>query len=515
MWLDGKNITVESTYHVAMHAGTNLQLAQEAQEKMQASHDNLIQRLANQEVVYGVNTGFGALSSKRVAPKDQKKLQRRLLLSHCTGVGPSFSIPETRAMLYLRANALATGHSGVRVAVVEKILEFLAKDIVPIVPQKGSVGASGDLAPLAHLALPLIGIGWVWQQTKPVCHITYGETYKQETQEVLKQKGVEPLELGFKEGLSLINGCQASTAVGLLLVRFAEKLWSLAHLAGAMSLEALKGSHRAFHPLISQQRPHAGEKRSARLLRRFLGEGMSSIQKSHANCEKVQDAYSLRCMPAVHGAAWEALNQARKVLEIEANSSTDNPLVFSEQNEVLSCGNFHGAPVALMLDTLAVAFASVANISERRIARLMDPQTSELPAFLIADSGLNSGFMMAHVTASALASENKGLAHPASVDSIPTSAGKEDHVSMSTQAACKLKELLQNTETILATELLCAAQGLDFLRPLKSSPLIEQAHHFIREHIAFAKEDRLFGEDMHKMQSLLESLFQSIERDSK
>jgi histidine ammonia-lyase len=415
-------------------------------------------------------------------------------------VGEPFSPEQTRAIMLLRANALARGHSGVRELVIEKILEFLHGDVLPVIPQQGSVGASGDLAPLSHLALALIGEGEVWQDGKPAA-----------TAGVLAKKNIKPLELQAKEGLSLINGCQVMTAVGLLAAFTARRLLWMMDLAGAMSLEALRGSRSAFDPLIFATRPHPGEAKTARNLLKLLGPS-SAIGESHADCGRVQDAYSLRCMPAVHGAAKDALRYVMNVLEVESNSSTDNPLVFAKEGKILSCGNFHGEPVAFALDFAGIAISALASISECRIEKLINPVMSGLPAFLAPKGGLNSGHMIVQVAAASLVSENKILAHPASVDSIPTSADKEDHVSMGTIAARKFLQIAKNAENIVAMEMLSAAQALDMLKPLKASGAVDQALQLIRTKVPFAEEDRVFAKDIEAIRELIQSgaLLESI-----
>ncbi len=394
--------------------------------------------------------------------------------------------------MFLRANALARGHSGIRPLVVEKILQFLNAGLIPVIPQQGSVGASGDLAPLSHLALAVIGEGQLWSEDdKPVA-----------AADVLKKKGVEPLVLRAKEGLSMINGCQVMTAVGMLAVADARRLLWLADISGALTLEALRGSRAAFDPLISATRPHPGEAKTARNMNRILGES-SPIADSHANCGKVQDAYSLRCIPAVHGAAKDALGYIWRTLEVEANSSTDNPLVFAKDNKVLSCGNFHGEPVAFAMDFAAIAVSALSNMSECRIQKLVNPAMSELPAFLAPDGGLNSGHMIVQVAAASLVSENKILSHPASVDSIPTSADKEDHVSMGTIAARKFFQILQNAENIVAMELLSSTQALDLLKPLKPAGAVLAVYDRIREQVPFAAKDRIFSTDVAVLRGLI------------
>jgi histidine ammonia-lyase len=468
-------------------------LADEARRRIRESRSYVEGRVGQGEVIYGVNTGFGAFSSVRISPDDIVRLQKNLIRSHSSGIGEPFTVEQTRAIMALRANALARGHSGVREEVIDKILEFLNRGVIPVIPQQGSVGASGDLAPLAHLALALIGEGEVWKDGRPAATAT-----------VLRETGIQPLELQAKEGLSLINGCQVMTAVGLLAAFEARRLLGLMDLAGGMSLEALRGSRKAFDPLIAATRPHPGEAKTARNLLKLLGE-TSDIAESHLNCQRVQDAYSLRCIPAVHGAAKDALRYGLNVLETEANSSTDNPLVFAGDGKILSCGNFHGEPVAFALDFMAIAMSAAASISECRIEKLINPSMSELPAFLAPQGGLNSGHMIVQVAAASLVSENKILAHPASVDSIPTSADKEDHVSMGTIAARKFRQVVGNAENIVAMEFLSASQALDLLKPLKPAGAVLPAYELIREKVPFAAEDRVFAADIGAIRGLIRS----------
>ena len=496
----GSDVTLDLAWEVAQGSGrVKLELAPASREKMQASRSYIEGRMGK-EAIYGVNTGFGAFSSVSISPAEIVQLQKNLIRSHSVGVGEPFTKEETRAIMYLRANALATGRSGIRPLVVDKILEFLNADVLPVIPQQGSVGASGDLAPLSHLALALIGEGEVWKDGKstPVA-------------DVLKEKKMQPLELQAKEGLSLINGCQVMTAVGLLNGFEARRLTWMTDLAGAMSLEALRGSRSAFDPLIPAARPHAGEAKTARNLLKLLG-STSPIAESHIDCNRVQDAYSLRCMPAVHGAAKDALKHGLSVLEVEANSSTDNPLVFSDEGKILSCGNFHGEPVAFQLDFMAIALSAMASISECRIEKLINPATSLLPAFLTPQGGLNSGHMIVQVAAAALVSENKILSHPASVDSIPTSADKEDHVSMGTIASRKFGKIVRNAENIIAMEMLSAAQALDLLKPLKPSGAVLAAYNVIRKQVPFADTDRIFGRDIEAIKMMIrdESILQAV-----
>lgn len=490
--IDGQSLTIAHVWDVAMNK-TKVQLSPSARQEMMVSRKYIDKLAAGDQPIYGVNTGFGAFSSVRISAADLEKLQVNLIRSHSVGIGEPFTATETRAMMLLRANTLARGHSGVRVEIVETVLAFLNQDLIPVIPSQGSVGASGDLAPLSHLALALIGEGEIWQ-----------DGVRQPAQKVLAAKGVTPLKLQAKEGLSLINGCQVMTGLGLLRAFEAQRLLKAMDIAGAMTLEALRGSRGPFDPLISAARPHRGEKETASNLRKILG-AMSSISASHENCDRVQDAYSLRCMPAVHGAAKNALSKTIETLEIESNSSTDNPLVFHETGKILSCGNFHGEPVAFALDFAAIAMTAAGSMSECRTEKMINPAMSGLPAFLAPQGGLNSGMMIVHVAAASLVSENKVLSHPASVDSIPTSADKEDHVSMGTIAARKFASIVRNVENIIAIELFCAAQALDLLRPLRPDGAIKVAYDLIRKDVAFAEEDRVFSIDIEKVRHLLSS----------
>ncbi|MGE3973774.1 MAG: histidine ammonia-lyase [Bdellovibrionales bacterium] len=491
--LDGEQLNMKDVWAVAQNRKSSVQLAPESKKKMEHSRTYIEKQMDEGLTVYGVNTGFGYLSQTKIDKKDIVQLQKNLIRSHSVGIGDPFTEEETRSIMLLRANALARGHSGIRTLVVEKILEFLNEDVIPVIPQKGSVGASGDLAPLSHLALALIGEGQVWIDGKP------GETAP-----YLQKKNIQPLELQAKEGLSLINGCQVMTGVGLLNAYRAQRICALADLAGAMTLEALHGSRTPFDPQITASRPHPGEAKTARNLLKFLSPE-SEIARGHADCDKVQDAYSLRCMPAVHGAVKDTLKFVLEKLEIEANSSTDNPLVFSESEKIVSCGNFHGMPIAFSLDYLAISLTALSSISERRIEKLINPALSGLPAFLTKNGGLNSGYMIVHVAAASLVSENKVLSHPASVDSIPTSADKEDHVSMGTIAARKLTQILKNTKTVVAMELMAACQGLDFSRPQKSTKMIEAVYALIRKKVPYAENDRNFSLDIKEVLELIEN----------
>jgi histidine ammonia-lyase len=470
--------------------------------RMQSSRSAIEELLASGKVAYGVNTGFGRLSD-HVIPGDQlQTLQRNLVRSHACGIGNPLSPAETRALLLLRANALGLGFSGARAEVAQGVHALLDRGVLPIIPEKGSVGASGDLAPLAHLALVLIGEGAARYQ---------GGVFPGAA--ALKRAHLGAIDLQAKEGLALLNGTQAINAVGALALWRAFRVSHAASIAGAMSLEALLGTPVAFDERIHQARPHATQLRAAERLRHLLRN--SEIRTSHlADDPRVQDAYSLRCMPQVHGAVEHALEHARSVMEIESGSATDNPLVFCAdgETEVLSGGNFHGAPLGLVLDYAAIALTDLGSISERRIDRLINPDLNEsLPAFLTQHPGISSGFMIAHVAAVSLLSECKVLAHPASVDNLPTSGGKEDHVSMGMTAALKFRSIVTNLENVIAVELLCAAQGIEFRRPLRSGDGVEQAHAIVRELVPKLEDDRVLAGDIDAVASAIrEGRFDSV-----
>lgn len=497
--ITGESITAENLY-LSLKASVKYKLHDDARAKMKKSRDYIQGRIDSGEVMYGVNTGFGAFSSVRISDSEIEELQRNLIRSHSMGVGEPLSIFQTKAIMVLRANALARGHSGIRPDVVDKILDFLNNEIIPVVPSQGSVGASGDLAPLSHLALALIGEGQAWHQGAQIS-----------VAKLLKEKNIQALNLQAKEGLSLINGCQVMTAIGLLSLYEMQNLIKLADLAGAMSLEGMRGSRKAFDPLISATRPHAGEIQTAHNILQLAGH-TSEIGDSHISDDhRVQDAYSLRCIPAVHGSVKNAFHYAKYTLETEANSSTDNPLVFADDNKVLSCGNFHGMPVAHALDFAAIALSSLASISECRISKLISTQMSELPPFLTPNGGLNSGHMIVQVAAASLVSENKILSHPASVDSIPTSAEKEDHVSMGSIASRKFTQILRNAENVIAMEFLSATQSLDLIKPLKPTAGVAVAYTEIRKEVPFAEKDRIFSEDVLKIKSMFPGILEKVE----
>ncbi len=493
--LSGNPLSLEEITAVAQH-GASVALDHAARARMEASRAIVESVLADDTAAYGINTGFGKLSDIRIAPDQLAALQTNLVRSHCAGVGEPLSEGETRAMLLLRANVLAKGHSGVRPLLVETIAQFLNQGVHPIIPARGSVGASGDLAPLAHLALGLISEGEV---------IFKGQRLK--TGSALAEAGIQPLQLQAKEGLALLNGTQAMCAVGALALVAANRLTALADLAGAMSLEALRGTPAAFDPRIHAARPHPGQLASAAHLMKLLSD--SQIRESHReNDPRVQDAYCLRCMPQVHGAVRGVLSHVGEVLAIETGSATDNPLIFvnttNDGGDILSGGNFHGAPIALALDYAAIALTDLMSISERRIDRLINPDINEgLPPFLSDTPGLSSGFIIAHVTAAALLNEAKVLAHPASADSVPTSGGKEDHVSMGMTAALKLKQVVANAEYLLGIEIMTAAQGLDYRLPLKASSIVEAARQVVRSCVPRLQQDRVLSGDIEQVAALI------------
>ena len=480
--LSGNDLTFEQLYGVALR-GDNVSLAPDAIARMKASRAVVDKLVASDKTAYGVNTGFGKLASVRISPQQVRQLQVNLVRSHASGVGTPLSESETRAMMLLRANALAKGLSGIRPQVVETLCAMLSAGVHPVIPSQGSVGASGDLAPLAHLAQAVIGEGRASYQGEIV-----------DGSEALRRAGIKPVALEAKEGLSLLNGTQGMLALLSLALREADILVDAADVAAALSLDALRGSPDAFDARIMQARPYAGAARTARNLAHW-NEG-SQIRESHRSAEKdarVQDAYSLRCTPQVHGAVRDALAQAREIAAVELNSATDNPLVFVRgdgNGDIISGGNFHGQPLAMAADQVAVALATLCGISERRVEQMTNPLTSMLPPFLTPSPGLNSGFMIAQVTAAALASETKALATPHSVDSISTSGNQEDYVSMGMSGARRLERMLQNLRYTIAIELLCACQGIDLLAPLQTGLRAKQAHALVRAKSPKLVEDR-------------------------
>jgi histidine ammonia-lyase len=479
----GEPLTLDDVAAVA--AGEPVMLATEAADKMRASRSLVEEKVRSGETVYGVTTGFGSLADVRIDPAEAAVLQARIVASHATSVGSPLDRDESRAMLLLRAHVLALGHSGVRVELVERMVEMLNRDLIPAVPQQGSLGASGDLAPLASLALPLIGRGQLLGELRPFSAAP-----------ALAAEGLLPLQLDAKEGLALVNGTQGMLAVGVLAARRLEHLLRVADVVAGMTIEAALGSDRPFDERLQRLRPHPGQAASAANLRAVMA-GSEIVASHRTSPHLVQDAYSLRCTPQVHGAARDALAYARGVLSTEANAVSDNPIVLADDDDIIAGGNFHGQPVAIALDAAALASVSFASIAERRVYRLLDPSTNGgLPAFLVSQSGLNSGFMLAQYTAASLVSESKSLAHPASVDSIPSSAGQEDHVSMGMTSARHLRECVANAETVVGIELLAAAQALDLRAPLAPGAGTRRATEVVRESISFLESDRELGPDI-------------------
>ncbi|HET7871753.1 MAG TPA: histidine ammonia-lyase [Terriglobales bacterium] len=484
--LNGNDLSFDSLREVVYQRRPVL-LEPDAREKVEKARAVVDALVREDRVAYAITTGVGKLSDVHIDPAQNRQLQLNLIRSHSAGVGEPLSQEETRAMMLLRANSLAKGYSGVRPEVIVQLCEMLNRGVHPVVPSQGSVGASGDLAPLAHLALGMIGEG----------EVVFEGAHMPAT-EALKRAQVQPLIPEAKEAISLINGTQAMLAVGTLALLAAENLAETADVVGAMTLDALRGTDVAFDERIHAARPHAGQMKVAANLRQLIAG--SQIRASHKDCSRVQDAYSLRCIPQVHGAVRDTLEFCRQTFAIEMNAAVDNPLVFvtgSEEGDVISGGNFHGQPLAFALDYLAITLTALAGISERRIERLVNPALNEgLPPFLAPDAGINSGFMMPQVTAAALASENKVLAHPASVDSITTSGNKEDYVSMGMAAALKLKRVIANTTNVLAIEACAAAQALDFLAPLKTSKPLERAHAAVRKVSPAIDHDRVLARDI-------------------
>ncbi len=475
-------------------------LSEEAIKKIKASQQYVQQIVAENKTVYGVNTGFGILANTPISKEDTATLQYKILQSHSVGVGDPIPVEVAKIMLITKVHALAQGFSGVQLATLERITWHIENDVIPVVPEKGSVGASGDLAPLAHLFLPLIGLGEVWVQGGH-------ETIRKNTSEVLRERGLQPVQLGPKEGLALINGTQFILSFAVKAVQRMHNCLEAADIIGAMSLEALTGTKAPFDERLHALRPYKGNKLVAQRLRLLLND--SAIMQSHMDCGRVQDPYSLRCMPQVHGASRNAWLHLKELTEIELNAVTDNPIILGA-DDTISGGNFHGQPMALPLDYCCFAAAEIGNISDRRCYLLLEGKWG-LPMLLMKDVGLNSGFMIPQYTTAALVTENKTLCFPASADSIPTSLGQEDHVSMGSISGRKLNRVLDNLEFILAIELLSACQAIEFRRPLKSSVLLEFAHDYVREYVGFAEEDRIFADDINKVAGLIKD-FSFVEK---
>jgi histidine ammonia-lyase len=490
--IDGESLTLEAVQHVALNQSIQVSIDPSAYPKMQTSRQVVENVLAIGRTVYGINTGFGALSNITIAGDQVDQLQVNLVRSHAAGTGDLLDIPTVRAMMLLRANTLVKGFSGVRPLLVETLLGMLNAGVYPKIPAQGSLGASGDLAPLAHMSQVLIGEGEALFQGQWMPGA-----------KALRMAGLEPVTLKAKEGLALLNGTQMMSAIGTLTLLDAEKLLTVAELAGAMTIEAVKGSQKPFDARIAQVRPHPGHTHSSAIIRHLL-QG-SEINEAHRDCARVQDAYSLRCIPQVHGAARDLIASARRILEVEINAATDNPLVFPN-GDIISQGNFHGEPVAMAMEMLSLALSELASISERRIDKLMNPIFSELPAFLAGShqAGLNSGMMIVHYTAASLVSENKMLAHPAVTDTIPTSNDKEDHVSMGATAARKAARILTHARWVLAAELLCAAEGLEYRGGLKPGEGVWQAYQLIRKQVPPLTADRSLSSDVEKIALLID-----------
>jgi histidine ammonia-lyase len=498
--IDGNSLTIEQVIRVA-RSGEKVKIHPKNKELVDKNAAVVEGFVKEGRIVYGITTGIGSFADVAIPRVHVRELQKNLLMSHSSGTGPHIQDDQVRAMMLLRINALIKGYSGIRWETLQRLLYFLNENILPRVPQKGSVGASGDLVPLAHMSAPLIGLGQVKHKGKII-----------DAADLHSALGLKPITLEAKEGLALINGTQLMSAVGVLNAYDSLILCKTADIASACSIEALRGTDVPFDARVHMLRPHPGQSIVADNIKRMLE--ASQILPSHSECDKVQDAYSLRCIPQVHGATRDTVDHISIVLETEINSVTDNPIVFSETKDSISCGNFHGQPVAFALDFLGIGISELANISERRIERLVDPALSNLPPFLTPEGGLNTGYMITQYAAAALVSENKVLSHPASVDSIPTSANQEDHVSMGAIAAFKGADIVLNVRNVLAIELLCAAQGLDFIAE-KPGKGVAAAHKIIREHIPTLTQDRVMSYDMEKMAELVfkEIIVNAVEKE--
>ena len=486
--ITGENLTIHDLIRVSREYA-HVELSETAKNRILESRKIVDDLVENEKVVYGITTGFGKFSNVSITKDESKILQRNLIITHAVGAGEPFNTETTRAIILLRINNLSKGYSGVKLETVMTMIEMLNKRVHPLIPQKGSLGASGDLAPLSHMVLPMIGLG----------EAEYNGKFMNGS-EAMEKSGIQIIELTSKEGLALINGTQVMTAVGALAVYDAINLAKAADIANALEFEAHNGVVDALQARCHAVRPHKGQISTAATLLQIL-EGSRNVSRQGE--VRVQDAYTLRCSPQVHGASKDAINYVKEKVEIEMNSVTDNPMIFPDTKEGISAGNFHGQPMALSFDFLGIAIAELANISERRIERCVNPALSELPAFLVDKGGLNSGFMIVQYSAASLVSENKVLAHPASVDSIPSSANQEDHVSMGANAATKLYKVMDNLEHILAIELMNAAQGIDFRRPQKTSPVLERFLHAYRKEVPFVKDDIVMYKEIHKTVAFL------------
>ena len=470
--------------------GARVRLTKESEERIVKARKLIEKWVGEERTIYGITTGFGALSDVTISKEDTRRLQENIIMSHSAGVGGPLDVETVRAVIALRIKDLARGNSGIRLETVLRLQELLNRGICPVIPEKGSVGASGDLAPLAHLSLVLLGLGEAFY-----------EGQRMPGEEALRRCGIQPLRLEAPEGLALVNGTQVMTAIGGLAVYDALRLSKMADIAAAMSLEVLMGTNTEFDPRIHQVKPHPGQIAAADNMSRITRN--SEIISSHKDCSRIQDAYTLRCSPQVHGASKDAIAFVRRIVETEMNASTNNPLIFPESEEFLLGGNFHGQHIALATDFLSMAVSELANIAERRIERLVNPQLSGLPAFLVAEGGINSGFMIAQYTAAALVSENKVLSHPACVDSIPTSANKEDHVSMGTISARKSRDVVKNTEHVIAIELLCGAQAMDLFTNMKAGEGTRVTYKIIRDAVSHLERDRTLSGDIEAVVRLV------------
>lgn len=485
--LNGNNLTLEDLINVAVK-GYKVALTEEAREKVTKARKIVDDIVENDKVVYGITTGFGKFSDVTITGEQCKTLQRNLIISHSCGAGDKFAKEIVRAMMVLRANALAKGFSGIRLSTLETLIEMLNKGVHPCIPEKGSLGASGDLAPLSHMVLPMIGEGEAEFEGKII-----------PGREAMEKAGIPVVQLVAKEGLALINGTQAMTAVGAIALHNSINLIKISDIAASLSLEALRGIRTAFDPRAHEVRPHKGQLDTAKNMLNLIDGSTFATNQGEI---RTQDAYTLRCVPQVHGASKDAINYAKQRIEIEMNSVTDNPIVF-ENGDVISGGNFHGQPMALTFDFLGIAVAELANMSERRLERLINYQLNDLPPFLVKNGGLNSGFMITQYAAAALVSENKVLAHPASVDSIPSSANQEDHVSMGTIAARKSLEILKNARRVLATEIMAACQAIDFREGFKLGKGTQAAYDSVRAKVAFVEEDKVMYKELEKCENLI------------
>jgi histidine ammonia-lyase len=492
--LDKERMTIDDIVAVARH-GAPVGITHAGETRVESARKLIAKWVGQGKVIYGITTGFGAMCNVSISESDTRALQKKIIMSHAAGVGKPLPQEAVRAIMAIRVHDLAMGHSGCRIKTLRYLLAFLNEGVTPVIPEKGSVGASGDLAPTAHMGLVLMGMGEAFYKGQRIPGAL-----------ALEKIGLEPLVLEAGEGLALINGTQVMTAIAALVVHDAIRLSKMADIACAMSLEMLMGSSSEFDPRIHQVRPHPGQIASADNMLRLTSE--SQIILSHAGCARVQDAYTLRCSPQIHGASKDAVAHARRVIDIEINSTTTNPLIFTDTEEVRLGGNFHGQPVAMAADYLSMGIAELGNVSERRIERMVNPQLSELPAFLVKNGGLNSGYMIAQYAAAALVSENKVLTHPACVDSIPTSANKEDHVSMGTIAIRQCREILNNVEHVIAVEMICAAQAYDLItenNPLNAGRGTMEAYRAIRKEVAYLEEDRVISKDIENMVALIRS----------